>query len=177
MLVGKSTVPVGTAAELGKRAQCVGACGSRRRNRLESRVPAGRVRGAGHLASRTALCLAYNMIRCAPRPAVRELYGPLLDEGVPFLVTDLQTAELVKVSANAFLATKISFINAISEVCEAAGADVTVLADALGLRPADRTPIPQRRFGFRWRLPAQGHPRVHGARGRAGCQPGADVPA
>jgi UDPglucose 6-dehydrogenase len=67
--------------------------------------------------------------------AVRDLYAPLLDEGVPFLVTDLQTAELVKVSANAFLATKISFINAISEVCEAVDADVTLLADALGYDP------------------------------------------
>lgn len=67
--------------------------------------------------------------------AVRELYAPLLAAGVPFLVTDLQTAELVKVSANAFLATKISFINAISEVCEAAGADVSQLADALGYDP------------------------------------------
>ena len=47
--------------------------------------------------------------------AIRELYAPMLEAGVPFLVTDLQTAELVKVSANAFLATKISFINAISE--------------------------------------------------------------
>ena len=92
----------------------------------------------------------------------------MLDAEVPFLVTDLQTAELVKVSANAFLATKISFINAISEVCEAAGADVTLLADALGHDPADRTPIPQRRLGlWRW-LPAEGHPRVHGARRRAG---------
>ena len=60
---------------------------------------------------------------------------PLLVEGVPFLLTDLQTAELVKVSANAFLATKISFINAISEVCEAVDADVTLLADALGYDP------------------------------------------
>ncbi|HEX2286647.1 MAG TPA: nucleotide sugar dehydrogenase, partial [Mycobacterium sp.] len=67
--------------------------------------------------------------------AVRALYAPLLDEHVPFLVTDLQTAELVKVSANAFLATKISFINAISEVCEAVDADVTLLADALGYDP------------------------------------------
>ncbi len=67
--------------------------------------------------------------------AIRELYAPLLDEGVPFLLTDLQTAELVKVSANAFLATKISFINAISEVCEAVDADVTLLADALGYDP------------------------------------------
>ena len=54
---------------------------------------------------------------------------------MPFLLTDLQTAELVKVSANAFLATKISFINAISEVCEAVDADVTLLADALGYDP------------------------------------------
>ena len=54
---------------------------------------------------------------------------------MPFLLTDLQTAELVKVSANAFLATKISFINAISEVCEAADADVHLLADALGHDP------------------------------------------
>ena len=60
------------------------------------------------------------------------MYAPLLAEDIPFLLTDLQTAELVKVSANAFLATKISFINAISEVCEAAGADVRLLADALG---------------------------------------------
>jgi UDPglucose 6-dehydrogenase len=59
----------------------------------------------------------------------------MLAEGVPFLLTDLQTAELVKASANAFLATKISFINAISEVCEAADADVTLLADALGYDP------------------------------------------
>ena len=65
-------------------------------------------------------------------PAIRALYAPMLDDGVPFLLTDLQTAELVKVSANAFLATKISFINAISEVCELADADVTLLADALG---------------------------------------------
>src|SRR6202008_3894701 len=63
------------------------------------------------------------------------LYAALLDTGAPFLLTDLQTAELVKVSANAFLATKISFINAISEVCEAVDADVTLLADALGYDP------------------------------------------
>src|SRR6185436_19366107 len=56
----------------------------------------------------------------------------LLEEQIPFLVTNLATAELVKTSANAFLATKISFINAIAEVCEATGADVSILADALG---------------------------------------------
>ncbi|MBB1058637.1 UDP-glucose/GDP-mannose dehydrogenase family protein, partial [Dietzia sp. B19] len=65
---------------------------------------------------------------------VRGAYAPILDsDPCPVIVTDLATAELVKVSANAFLATKISFINAVSEVCEAAGADVTVLADAIGM--------------------------------------------
>ena len=62
----------------------------------------------------------------------RDVYGPLIDENIPFLVTDLETSELVKASANAFLATKISFINAMAEMCEATGADVTVLADAIG---------------------------------------------
>ena len=64
--------------------------------------------------------------------AAREVYAQALENETPFIVTDLQTAELVKVSANAFLATKISFINAVSEVCEIVGADVTQLADAIG---------------------------------------------
>jgi UDPglucose 6-dehydrogenase len=54
------------------------------------------------------------------------------DREVPVVVTDFATAELVKVAANAFLATKISFINAMAEVCEASGADVTLLARAIG---------------------------------------------
>ena len=62
----------------------------------------------------------------------RKIYAQPLAEGTPLLVTDFATSELVKVSANAFLATKISFINAVSEVCEASGADITVLADAIG---------------------------------------------
>jgi nucleotide sugar dehydrogenase len=63
---------------------------------------------------------------------LREIYARPLAEGTPFLVTDFATAELVKVAANAFLATRISFINAMSEVCDVAEADVTVLAAALG---------------------------------------------
>ncbi len=63
---------------------------------------------------------------------MREVYAIPIATGTPVIVCDLPTAELVKVSANAFLATKISFINAIAEVCDAAGADVNVLADALG---------------------------------------------
>jgi UDPglucose 6-dehydrogenase len=66
---------------------------------------------------------------------LRQVYAPLLADGVPFLVTDFPTAELVKVAANSFLATKISFINAMAEVCEAAGADITQLAEAIGYDP------------------------------------------
>src|SRR5690606_40483076 len=63
---------------------------------------------------------------------LRAAYAPAIEADTPFLVTDLATAELVKGAANAFLATKISFINAMAEVAEAAGADVTLLADAIG---------------------------------------------
>lgn len=63
---------------------------------------------------------------------LREVYSSQILGGVPFIVTDWPTSELVKVAANAFLATKISFINAVAEVCEATGADVARLADAIG---------------------------------------------
>lgn len=63
---------------------------------------------------------------------IRGVYASQIADGIPFLVTDRPTAELVKVAANAFLATKISFINAMAEVCEATGADVLTLADAIG---------------------------------------------
>lgn len=71
----------------------------------------------------------------ASEALLREVYAIPIATGTPVIVCDLPTAELVKVSANAFLATKISFINAIAEVCDAAGADVNVLADALGYDP------------------------------------------
>lgn len=61
-----------------------------------------------------------------------ECYAQLLDNGVPRLLTDYATAELVKVAANSFLATKISFINAMAELCDASGGDVTMLAKAIG---------------------------------------------
>ncbi|AWK09004.1 nucleotide sugar dehydrogenase [Streptomyces spongiicola] len=63
---------------------------------------------------------------------LREVYATPIAEGSPFVVTDFPTAELVKTSANSFLATKISFINAMAEVCEAAGGDVVRLAEAIG---------------------------------------------
>jgi UDPglucose 6-dehydrogenase len=66
---------------------------------------------------------------------LRAAYAPVIDQGTPVVVTDFATAELVKVAANSFLATKISFINAMAEVCEATGADVTQLATAIGYDP------------------------------------------
>ncbi|MDT0573703.1 UDP-glucose/GDP-mannose dehydrogenase family protein [Streptomyces sp. DSM 3412] len=63
---------------------------------------------------------------------LREVYATPVEEGSPFVLTDFPTAELVKTSANSFLATKISFINAMAEVCEAAGGDVAKLAEAIG---------------------------------------------
>ncbi|HJQ44321.1 MAG TPA: UDP-glucose/GDP-mannose dehydrogenase family protein, partial [Jatrophihabitantaceae bacterium] len=63
---------------------------------------------------------------------IRAAFAPVIEAGTPVVVTDFATAELVKVAANSFLATKISFINAMAEVCEVTGADVTKLAEAIG---------------------------------------------
>src|SRR5215207_10492062 len=134
VIVGKSTVPVGTAAELGERARGLAPDG------IDVEVawnPEFLREGFAVYDTlhpdRIVLGVQRDSVRA--ERAIRQLYASLLREDVPFLITDLQTAELVKVSANAFLATKISFINAISEVCEAVDADVTLLADALGYDP------------------------------------------
>lgn len=134
VIVGKSTVPVGTAAELGRRARSIAPPG------VDVEVAWNPEFLREGLAVQDTLQPDRIVLGVEPgstyaEAALRELYQPLRQAGVPFLVTDLQTAELVKVAANAFLATKISFINAVSEVCEAAGADVTMLADALGHDP------------------------------------------
>jgi UDPglucose 6-dehydrogenase len=132
VIFGKSTVPVGTAARLAQLAR-------------ELSPAAGAVEVAWNpefLREGFAVQDTLHPDRLVlgvdeggsgrAEEVTREIYADLLSAGVPLIVTDLATAELVKVSANAFLATKISFINAIAEVCEAAGADVTVLADAIG---------------------------------------------
>jgi UDPglucose 6-dehydrogenase len=68
--------------------------------------------------------------------ALRELYAPILERsGAPFLATDRATAELIKHASNAFLATKISFINSVARVCERSGADVELVARGMGLDP------------------------------------------
>ncbi|WP_253871899.1 UDP-glucose dehydrogenase family protein [Actinomadura rupiterrae] len=133
LVVGKSTVPVGTAARLARK--------------LAERAPAG-----------TDAVLAWNpeflregfAVKDTLHPdrivvglpsdpdagtlaekTLREIYATMIGEGTPFITADFPTSELVKVAANAFLATKISFINAMAEVCEAAHADVTKLSEAL----------------------------------------------
>ncbi len=128
VVAGKSTVPVGTAAGLAPRVAETGAIlvwnpeflregwavqDTVDPDRLVVGIPAG---DAGEEAA----------------DLLREVYHPSVAKGTPFIVTDLATAELVKVSANAFLATKISFINAMAEIAEVTGADVTTLADAIG---------------------------------------------
>jgi UDPglucose 6-dehydrogenase len=134
LVVGKSTVPVGTAERLARRTRSLAPAGDdielawnpeflREGFAVHDTLHPDRiVVGVEHAhENRAAKTLA-------------ELYRPLsANSEIPFLVTSLATAELAKVAANAFLATKISFINAISEVCEATSADVTMLAGAIGV--------------------------------------------
>lgn len=137
VILGKSTVPVGTAAALQGRA-----------DRLAEQAGKGasveiawnpEFLREGYAVQDTItpdrIVLGVNTQNKGTSTAeavAREVYAEPLNNDTPFIVSDLQTAELVKVSANAFLATKISFINAVSEVCENVGADVTQLADAIG---------------------------------------------
>jgi UDPglucose 6-dehydrogenase len=132
LVVGKSTVPVGTAARLAAK--------------LVELAPVGELAELawnpeflreGHAVEDTLtpdrLVIGVRSERA--EQVLREVYAQPLAAGTPFIVTDFPTAELVKVAANAFLATKISFINAMAELCEQAGADVTQLADAIGHDP------------------------------------------
>ncbi len=130
LVVGKSTVPVGTAAEL--------------TTRLRQRAAAGVSLAWNPEFLREGLAVADTLHPdrlvfglgedegSAVETVLRALYREAITAGTPVVVTDLPTAELVKVSANAFLATKISFINAVAEICEVTGADVVALADAIG---------------------------------------------
>lgn len=132
VILGKSTVPVGTAARLGERARKLAPAGVN----VEVAWNPEFLR-EGYAVQDTLepdrLVLGVDVQRGGRAEEVsREIYANLLERRVPFLVTDLATSELVKTAANAFLATKISFINAMAEVCEASSADVTVLADAIG---------------------------------------------
>jgi nucleotide sugar dehydrogenase len=129
LVVGKSTVPVRTAERLGARL-------------LETSPAGADVELAWNpeflregFAVRDTLEPDRLVFGVSPggsaEEVLRNVYEPIIAKGTPVVVADLQTAELVKVAANAFLATKISFINAMAEVCEAVGADVTALSKAL----------------------------------------------
>ncbi|HET6818430.1 MAG TPA: UDP-glucose/GDP-mannose dehydrogenase family protein [Mycobacteriales bacterium] len=128
VVVGKSTVPVGSAERI--------------RAHLDANAPAARdvelVWNPEFLREGWAIedtlhpdRLVVGVESERGETAMREVYAPLIDEGVPLVVTDFATAQLVKVAANAFLATKISFINAMAEVCEAVHGDVKKLSEAL----------------------------------------------
>ena len=132
LVVGKSTVPAGTAAAIAAE--------------IARRAPAAESAELcwnpeflreGHAVDDTLTPDRIVVGVTSPRgeAIMREVYARQFASGVPLYVTDLATAELAKVAANAFLATKISFINAMAEVCDAAGADVTVLSGVLGADP------------------------------------------
>ncbi|MER6737845.1 UDP-glucose dehydrogenase family protein [Streptomyces puniciscabiei] len=129
LIVGKSTVPVGTTARLTTRVQELAP------EEIDVEVawnPEFLREGYAVQDTLRPERLVAGVMSPRADHILREVYAPMLSDGVPYISTDPATAELVKVAANSFLATKISFINALAEVCDATGADVTTLADALG---------------------------------------------
>jgi UDPglucose 6-dehydrogenase len=131
VVVGKSTVPVGTAEDIARRIQEVQPDATLVWNPEFLRE--------GHAVQDTLLPdrIVYGVDSDPAGEAavdkLDEIYASALAQDTPRLVVDIATAQLVKVAANSFLATKISFINAMAELCEATGADVTALADAIGM--------------------------------------------
>lgn len=129
VLVGKSTVPVGTAARLQERAANIS------RATVDILWNPEFLR-EGHAVADTLrpdrIVVGTGAAASSAVETLREVYRAPLERGTPFLVMPWASAELVKSAANAFLATKISFINAIAEVCEAVGGDVAAVAEALG---------------------------------------------
>jgi UDPglucose 6-dehydrogenase len=126
LIVGKSTVPVGTAQRL---ADGLGGDGPR----LElAWNPEFLREGMAVQDTLRPDRLVFGVTSEHAEKSLMEVYGKVIEEGTPYITTDLATAEMVKVAANSFLATKISFINAMAEVCEIANADVVTLSRALG---------------------------------------------
>jgi UDPglucose 6-dehydrogenase len=130
LVIGKSTVPPGTTSRLV--------------DVLEETAPAGSAVEVawnpeflreGHAVADTLHPdrIVAGVPSIAAEATVREVYRPMTEAGVPLIITDAVTAELVKGAANAFLATKVSFINAMADICASTGADVAVLADAVGM--------------------------------------------
>lgn len=136
LIVGKSTVPVGTCVDVNRRIEAITATHDNP-TRVELAWNPEFLRegfAVDDTLSPDRIVLGVDPTRTDAKAAgvIAELYREIFEAGIPFVRTDWATAELVKVSANAFLATKISFINAVSELCEVAGGDITTLADAIG---------------------------------------------
>jgi len=142
LVVGKSTVPVGTAAELRSKLQAINPNTDLAWN-PEFLRESFAVQDTLHPNR-----LVVGVTNQRAEDLLKEVYAQNLADGIPWVSTDLPTAELVKVAANSFLATKISFINAMAEVCEAAGGDVTVLATAIGYDPRIGNKFLQAGIGF-----------------------------
>ena len=128
LVAGKSTVPVGTAALLTK--ELLAATGFESVNLAWN--PEFLREGTALEDSLRPDRLVVGVTNQRSEDLLRQVFEPMIASGVPFLVTDLATAELVKAAANAFLATKISFINAMAEIAEVSGADASSLAQAIG---------------------------------------------
>ncbi len=133
LIVGKSTVPPGTAARLQALTDGLAVPG-------QARVEVGwnpefLREGCAVEDTLRPDRIVVGAASAGAERIVRAVYQPLTDAGTPLLVTDLATAELAKGAANAFLATKISFINAMADICVATGGDITALASSLGLDP------------------------------------------
>ena len=142
LVVGKSTVPVGTAARLRERLL-----------KINPKVdlawnPEFLREGFAVEDTLHPNRLVVGVTNDAAEATLKEIYKSNLAENTPWVRADLPTSELVKVAANSFLATKISFINAMAEVCEAAGGDVTVLAKAIGYDPRIGSRFLQAGIGF-----------------------------
>ena len=142
LVVGKSTVPVGTAAKMHEQLLAINPDADLAWN------PEFLREGFAVEDTLKPNRLVVGVTNSKAEEILRQVYAKNLAEETPWVVADLPTAELVKVSANAFLATKISFINAMAEICEAAGGDVTVLAKAIGYDPRIGNRFLQAGIGF-----------------------------
>jgi UDPglucose 6-dehydrogenase len=129
VVIGKSTVPVGTAERMAALLTELSPAGA---DALLAWNPEFLREGYAVEDSMRPDRIVIGVADERAEKALRDFYATVIDAGTPVVVTDYATAELVKVAANAFLATKISFINAMAEVCEVTDADVVDLADAIG---------------------------------------------
>ncbi|MGO1770313.1 MAG: UDP-glucose dehydrogenase family protein [Microbacterium sp.] len=127
LVAGKSTVPVGTAARLADEVRRTGARLAWNPEFLREGFAVKDTVDPDRLVYGVA-----GESRDEDVALLDEVYAPIVERGTPKIVTDYATAELVKVAANSFLATKISFINAMAEIADVTGADVSTLADAIG---------------------------------------------